>query len=228
MIIKTIPFFLTVLFILSNGKTNGQTDATSTKGKAPVFISSDYMSKELYVGIPNRIKIHCASSQADHIKLSCSSCKITPLDASKGSYNIEIDRPGLAIEILAVDTLNDIKYADVFLSKKIPDPSLIFTEGTKRKKIKNSYFAEIFRKFDGFYLQYELPLYSICTLTKFNLWKIDSKGQQFRVENKIENKFDTQTLELIQSAQKGDAFIFHDLECNCSDDFLKNISIFIN
>ena len=228
MILKIIPFFLTAIFILSNEKTNGQTDDNSTKGTAPVFISSDYMSKELYVGIPNRIKIHCASSQADHIKLSCSSCKITALDTSKEIYNIEVDRPGMAIEILAVDTLNNIKYADVFLSKKIPDPSLIFTEGTKRKKIKNSHLAETFRKFDGFFLQYELPLYSICAVTKFNLWKIDANGQQSRVENNIENKFDTQTLELMQSAQKGDAFIFHDIECNCSDDFLKNISIFIN
>ena len=64
MILKIIPFFLTAIFIISNEKTNGQTDDNSTKGTAPVFISSDYMSKELYVGIPNRIKIHCASSQA--------------------------------------------------------------------------------------------------------------------------------------------------------------------
>jgi hypothetical protein len=191
----------------------------------PVYIEGGFKKKVFYVGMPNTIKIYAEGGSTAHLDVFVSGGKIAPIDVTKGLYSFTERVHGLAVEVVAKDTVSGVVVTEIFDVVQIPAPEAYVW--TYRKILKGNYTEfklEDFKAQNAVILQHKEKIPARCNATNYTVTHINAAGK--RTMHKNENKsglFDETTLAMVSLTEKGDVFIFENIKTACSPLPIKSI-----
>lgn len=196
-----------------------------TKTHPAVYIDAGTRKKTFYVGLPNTIKVYAEGGSTAHLDVSVSGGQLRPADVSKGLYSYTEKIHGLAIEVIAKDTISGVVVTEIFDVIQIPAPDAYVW--TYRKVLKGNYAeftVDEFKAQNAVILQHKERIPIRCNADTYTVIHINAEGKRTTHENTGKNGlFDETTLAMISTTQKGDIFVFENIKTTCSPFPIKNI-----
>jgi hypothetical protein len=201
-------------------------EATVKLVHPPIAMDGGIQMNYLYAGIPNEITIHVEGGNTAHLIVGATNGTLSPSDVTKGRYNFFSKKSGLAVEIYAKDTSNNITLAEMYEVVPMPAPNAFAWAYGKPLPGNDALNmdAMTFRAQNALVLRHDFRVPVLCAPNTFKITRINIKGQRESHTNKQKTgEFDAKTIALVQAAQPGDIFVFENIESPCTSENIKNI-----